>query len=100
MRELIVDEILLYHSKEARDYYEKCKVKYPKGVLEILYQRVGAQPQTAPPLPSSCNSSAVKQPNHHTQMEGIEDVDTAPGSVNNSPPAEDGKQQQASTQHA
>lgn len=101
LRELIVDEILLYHSKEARDYYEKCKVKYPKGVLEILYQRVGAQPQTAPRLPSSCNSSAVKQPNQHTQMEGIEDVDTAPGSVNNSPPAEDGKkQQQPSTQHA
>ena len=29
LRELIVDEILLYHSSEARDYYEKCKQKYP-----------------------------------------------------------------------
>ena len=57
LRELITDEILLYHSKEAREYYEKCKLKYPKGVLEILYQRVGAP---AISLPSSTNSSAAK----------------------------------------
>jgi hypothetical protein len=34
-------------------------------------------------------------------MDGMEDVDTAPGSVNNSPPEEDNKKQPAAfTQHA
>ncbi len=53
LRELIIDEILLYHSLEAREYYEKCKAKYPQGVLEILYQRVGAPPPVPSPIVST-----------------------------------------------
>jgi hypothetical protein len=65
LRELIIDEILLYHSKEAREYYEKCKVKYPQGVLEILYQRVGAAPNPSASAgtkiqPDSPNSDDAK----------------------------------------
>jgi hypothetical protein len=36
---LILDEIILYHNKKARKYYEACKKKYPEGVLEIIYKR-------------------------------------------------------------
>lgn len=78
MRELIVDEILLYHSKEAREYYDKCKTKYPKGVLEILYQRVGA-PQ---------NTSGVKLPAVDTSA-AMEEVDTQGSSSQNSTPEND-----------
>jgi serine/threonine protein kinase len=77
LRELIVDEILLYHSKEAREYYEKCKVKYPKGVLEILYQRVGA--------PS--NNSGAKLP--AVENTPMEDVETQGSSSQNSTPEND-----------
>lgn len=100
LRELIMDEILLYHSKEARDYYEKCKAKYPKGVLEILYQRVGAAPTVSlPPTTTSNNSSACKQAQSAQRMdESMEDVDTAPGTVNSSAASE--KKQQEAAQHA
>lgn len=69
LRELIIDEILLYHSPEARDYYDRCKIKYPQGVLEILYQRVGAPsnptsnsgPKIEPDSPSKeeCKTAAT-----------------------------------------
>jgi serine/threonine protein kinase len=100
LRELIMDEILLYHSKDARDYYEKCKAKYPKGVLEILYQRVGAAPTVSlPPTTTSNNSSACKQAQSAQRMdESMEDVDTAPGTVNSSAASE--KKQQEAAQHA
>jgi len=94
LRELIIDEILLYHSKEARDYYEKCKVKYPKGVLEILYQRVGAAAPLAPAVAggtSSNNSSACKPGQPQLPLcDAMEDVDTCPSSENSSPEQEAG----------
>ena len=37
LRELIFDEILLYHSQDARDYYNQCKSLYPNGILEFIY---------------------------------------------------------------
>ena len=40
LRELILDEAMMYHSPEAVDYYKNCKAKYPGGILEKLYQRV------------------------------------------------------------
>ena len=49
LRELIVDEVMLYHSKDARDYYQKCKEKYPRGILELIYQRVGQEPLSCVP---------------------------------------------------
>ena len=39
LRELILDEIILYHSQSARNYYEQCKAKFPNGVLEKIYNR-------------------------------------------------------------
>ena len=56
LRELIFDEILLYHSKEARDYYQQCKIKYPNGVLELIYQRVGSN---GPTLPEHTTNSSI-----------------------------------------
>jgi serine/threonine protein kinase len=41
LRELIFDEILLYHSKEAQQHYQESKKANPKGVLETIYLRVG-----------------------------------------------------------
>lgn len=43
LRELILDEILLYHNKNAFNYYSQCKLLYPNGVLEIIYQRTDNQ---------------------------------------------------------
>lgn len=40
LRELILDETMMYHSQEAMDYYKNCKAKYPQGILEKIYQRV------------------------------------------------------------
>lgn len=39
LKDLILDEVLLYQSSRARQYYELCKQHYPKGVLEIIYKR-------------------------------------------------------------
>lgn len=39
LRELILDEVLIYHSQPARKYYEQCKKLYPNGLLEKLYKR-------------------------------------------------------------
>lgn len=94
LRELITDEIFLYHSRDARDYYEKCKAKYPKGVLEILYQRVGAPASL--PSSSSANSSAVKPSESRLPLAetAMEDVETAPSSENPSPENEASRKQQ------
>jgi serine/threonine protein kinase len=39
LRELILDEILLYHNENARKYYDQCRTLYPNGLLEMVYQR-------------------------------------------------------------
>lgn len=39
LRELILDEIILYHNPDAAKFYGQCKHKYPKGVLEKIYIR-------------------------------------------------------------
>jgi len=65
----------LYHSQEAREYYEKVKAKYPNGVLETLYQRVGAAPN---PLSSAGPKVQAESPQ-------IDDAKTASSSVNPTP---------------
>ena len=75
LRELIIDEILLYHSKEAREYYERCKLKYPQGVLEILYQRVGAAP----------NPSSSAGPKILPDSPDVDEAKTAASSQNVTP---------------
>jgi len=39
LRELILDEIIIYHSEGARKYYDQCKRLYPNGLLEKIYKR-------------------------------------------------------------
>lgn len=39
IKELIVDEITMYHSKEAREEYRKLRKVCPKGVLEKIYAK-------------------------------------------------------------
>jgi hypothetical protein len=39
LKDLVLDEIILYHNKNARKYYMQLKKKYPQGVLEMLYER-------------------------------------------------------------
>lgn len=34
---MIVEEILLYHSKKAQKYYVSNKKKYPSGMLHLTY---------------------------------------------------------------
>lgn len=69
LRELIMDEIILYHSEEARNYHKQCKVKYPKGILETIYQRVGGE----------------KELNTSNGQKSADDVETCPSSENRSP---------------
>jgi hypothetical protein len=71
LRELLIDEILLYHNKDARKYYHETKKNNPNGVLEIIYQRVEEN-----------SSSACKGP---SEIES----DSTSSSVNNSPPQND-----------
>lgn len=40
LRQLMLDEILLYNSSAARQYYFEVRKRYPQGVLEQVYQRV------------------------------------------------------------
>lgn len=48
LRELIMDEILLYNDKNAQEYYLKLKEQFPKGALEEFYSanRPGNFPRT------------------------------------------------------
>eukprot|EP00347_Sterkiella_histriomuscorum_P003151 403365398 len=39
LRDLLLDEIVLYHSSKARAFYDQCKQKYPRGILEKIYVR-------------------------------------------------------------
>lgn len=39
LRELIVDEIIMANSKKARNLNRDLKEKYPKGVLEMIYDK-------------------------------------------------------------
>ena len=39
LRELILDEVLLYHNENAKHFHEALKNKYPKGILEVIYKR-------------------------------------------------------------
>ena len=41
LKQLITDEIILSHSKEARDYNRQLRNVYPNGVLELLYDKIG-----------------------------------------------------------
>ena len=37
LRELLIDEILLYQNKDARKFYSETKKNNPNGVLEVIY---------------------------------------------------------------
>lgn len=39
LRDLILDEVLLYHNEKAKKHYQQLKDKFPKGLLEFLYRR-------------------------------------------------------------
>ena len=39
LRELIMDEILIYNNPEAKKRYKAIKEKYPSGVLELMYNK-------------------------------------------------------------
>lgn len=39
LRELILDEIIIYHNDGAKKYYDQCKHRYPNGMLEMVYER-------------------------------------------------------------
>ena len=39
LRELILDEIILSNSKEARHLNRDLRERYPKGILELFYER-------------------------------------------------------------
>lgn len=39
LRDLILDEILIYHNPKAKKQYEEYKRLYPNGVLEMIYYR-------------------------------------------------------------
>ena len=39
LRELLIDEIILTNSSDARKLNNEFKTKFPRGVLEIIYER-------------------------------------------------------------
>lgn len=47
LKDLVLDEIMLYNNPNAVKYYKLCKQKYPNGVLEILYKRNDTVPATS-----------------------------------------------------
>ena len=53
LRELILDEVIMFNSKEGRKTYRKLQCKYPDGLLERIYTR-----QTENNKPSKENHSS------------------------------------------
>lgn len=37
LREMLLDEIIMYHNHDAKKYYKQCRLKHPNGLLEIIY---------------------------------------------------------------
>lgn len=82
LRELIFDEVLLYHSEEAREYYAQLKAQHPAGILELIYQRVGGMPQEPP----SQRAEPVSDEKQGVESPGMEDVRTCPSTSENTSP--------------
>lgn len=61
LRELLIDEIIMANSKKARNLNRDLKDRYPKGVLEMIYDRKTeekkAQNQKVPPLPKKSSEN-------------------------------------------
>jgi len=41
LKELILDEIILYHSPQAKAYNKRVGIQYPQGILEQVYEKQG-----------------------------------------------------------
>lgn len=50
LREMVLDEIIMANSKEARALNRQLREKYPKGVLEQLYERQETQKNKSQPI--------------------------------------------------
>jgi hypothetical protein len=60
IKELIVDEITMYHSKEAREEYRRVRKAYPKGILEKIYAKEDGADDSEAETKSTVSSKSKK----------------------------------------